>query len=215
MDIEALKKSWETIDHKINNSALLHYKLVETIISSRVTSTVDRIKTLNKFFYITLVAEAIFLVALFLGNPFDFSYTIQYVPYGILLAGVITAFLNLVKISQTLQRASARQSVGDYIQQIVDVYNRNKKFERWFGMIFLGTGLTIPLSFIPQKIDRLGLNQTILDVGIMTGVTLVIYIIAIWLGFFQPPYKKKLELDLKEWNELKDLAKEFSDQRTA
>jgi hypothetical protein len=211
MELDVLKKSWESLDKKVQQATAFNHKLVESIISSRVTTTVDKIKKMNNFFFIVLTIEIVLLIAIFLGNPFDFRYTLQYVPFGLLLIGIGIAFVNLTKISSALRELSPGSSTIDhYLKSIVSIYDRNKRFEKWFGVIFLSTGLVVPFAFLPQKLDRMSLSGALLDTGIMITVTLIIYIAAFKFGAFKNPHKEKLERDLAEWNELKALANEIS-----
>lgn len=210
MELEALKRSWESLDKKIRNAASFNEKLVEHIISSRVMTTVDKIKGLNNFFYTVLSIEVVVLIAILIGNPFDFSYRIQFLPYLLLLFGVIIAFANLLQISRAIRQLSPASKIDQYLKSIVSVYDRNKRFERWLGVSFLSIGLLVPFSFLPQKLDRMSLSGALLDIGIMISITLIIYIAAFKFGAFKNRHKEKLEKDLTEWNELKALANEMS-----
>lgn len=211
MELDVLKKSWESLDRKVQQATAFNHKLVESIISSRVTTTVDKIKKMNNFFFAVLTIEIVLLIAIFLGNPFDFRYTLQYVPFGLLMIGIGIAFINLRNISNAIRGLSpGSSSIDHYLKSIVSIYDRNKKFEKWFGVIFLSTGLVVPFSFLPQKLDRMSLGGALLDTGIMIAVTLIIYTAAFKFGAFKNRHKEKLERDLAEWNELKALANEIS-----
>ena len=145
MELEALKKSWESLDRKMQNVAAFNQKLVESIISARVMTTVDKIRRLNNFFYVVLCIEIIFLIALFMGNPFDFQYTLQYVPYVLILIGVVLAFVNLIHLSNAIRKLSPGDKIDHYLKGIVSMYDRNKRFEKWFGIIFLSLSFNFPL----------------------------------------------------------------------
>lgn len=212
MELELLMESWKVIDKKIQKAAVFNHKLLERIIASRVTTTVGNIKRLYSGFYVVLSVELIFLTALFAGNPFDFKYDLQFVPYALLSAGVVIAFINLIHIDRSIHRLSPDASIGHYLRSIVSIYNRNKRFEKWFGTILFSIGLLVPISFLPQKIERYGVTRGLLDCGIMISVTLILYIIAFKLGAFKNHYKDKLERDLAEWEELKTLASEIDSE---
>ncbi len=209
MELDALKKSWEQVNKRIQRATALNQKLVETIISSRVMTTVDKIKRLNSSFYIVLMIEVIFLGAILLGNPFDFRHWAQYIPYSLLFGGVIIAFFNLLHISRGIKKLSADTKIDRYVKGIVSLYDQNKRFEKWFGIILLSIGLTVPFSFLPSKIERMGLSGALLDIAIMISITGAIYLIAFKFGAFKNPYKDKLKRDLAEWEELKVLANEM------
>ena len=206
MELETFKKSWERLNDRLLQSEAFNDKLVESIITSRVMTTVDKIRRLYNSFFIVLTLELVFFIALFLGNPFDFQYRIQFVPFVILFIGVVIAFVNLVHITRAVSNLSPGVRIDRYLTSVINVYDQNKRFERWFGIIFLSMGLVIPFSFLPPKIERMGLNEALGDTAIMIGVTLVLYIIAFKLGAFKNPYKTSLEKDLEEWNELKTLS---------
>ncbi len=210
MELGTLKKSWEDLDKKLRNAASFNQKLVEHVISSRVMTTVDRINRLTNFFYIALSIESVFLIAILVGNPFDFSFRIQFVPYLLLLSGVILAFMNLLRISRSIRKLSPAIQIDQYLKGIVSVCDRNKRFERWFGLSFLSAGLLVPFSFLPQKIERMGLPGALADIGIMITITMIFYFAAFKFGAFKNRNKERLEADLAEFNELKALANEMN-----
>lgn len=205
MELELFRTSWEKLDKKLQSAALFNEKLLENIISTRVVTTVDKIKRLYLGFYLVLIVEIVFLIALFIGNPFDFKYKLQFLPYALLMTGVIVAFVNLISIDKAIRKLSPGVRIDHYLKSIVSIYEKNQRFEKWFGIIFLSVGLLVPLSFLPQRIERYGLMRGLLDQLIALTVVLGFYIAALKLGAFKNPYKDKLQRDLNEWNELRSL----------
>lgn len=206
MELELLKKSWDNLDKKIQKAAVFNEKLIESIVASKVMTTVGKLKKLYNSFFIVLTIEIIFLVAIFFGNPFDFKYSIQYVPYALLLIVVIIAFVNLVRIAVAIRKLSPASRIDLYVQEIISIYDRNNRFERWFGAISLSVGLLVPLSFLPKKIERYGMAGAWMDIAIMTGITLILYLLAFKFGAFNNPHKEKLKKELEEWKTLRALA---------
>ena len=209
MELEMLKQSWASLDKKIQHAAIFNQTLVERIIASRVMTTVDKIKSLYNGFYIVLSVESVALLAVLAGNPFDFKYTLQYLPYALLLIGVIIAFFNLLHLSRSIARLSAKSAIDQYVKGIVSIYDRNKRFERWFGLSFLAVGFLVPFSFLPNKITRLGLVGALIDIGIMIVITWVLFFLAFKFGLFRNRHKERLQKDLDEWQELRALADEM------
>ncbi|HEX6223368.1 MAG TPA: hypothetical protein VFZ52_03095, partial [Chryseolinea sp.] len=203
MELEMLKQSWASLDKKIQHAAIFNQTLVERIIASRVMTTVDKIKSLYNGFYIVLSVESVALLAVLAGNPFDFKYTLQYLPYALLLIGVIIAFFNLLHLSRSMARLSAKSAIDQYVKGIVSIYDRNKRFERWFGLSFLAVGFLVPFSFLPNKITRLGLVGALIDTGIMIIITWVLFFLAFKFGLFRNRHKERLQKDLDEWKELR------------
>jgi len=206
MELETLKASWERLDRKMERASLFNEKLVEHIVASKVTTTIDKMKNLYASFYVILSLEIVFFIGVFLGNPFDFKYKIQYVPYGLLLLGVCIAFVNLIILHQAIRKISPKSKVDEYVKNIISIFNQNKKFEKRFGIMFFSAGLLVPLSFLPQKIERLGVADGIKDLAIMISVVVILYALAFKFGAFKNPYKDQLERHLVEWNELQSLA---------
>ena len=211
MELEMLEKSWENLDKKMQQAAILNQKLIDTIISSRALSTIDKIKRLYYSFYIVLTIEVVILVGILAGNPFDFKYTLQYLPYLLLLIGVIIAFFNLLHISRSIARLSAKSAIDQYVKEIVAIYDRNQRFEKWFGLSFLAVGFLVPFSFLPNKIARVGVVGALIDTAIMILITWIMFIATFKFGFFKNRHKEKLQKDLEEWKELKALASEMTE----
>jgi hypothetical protein len=210
MELEILKQSWLRLDKKIQHATIFNQTLVEHIISSRVITTVDKIKSMYNGFYVVLSVETIALLAILAGNPFDFKYTLQYLPYLLLLIGVVIAFFNLLHISRSIARLSAKSAIDHYVKEIVAIYDRNKRFEKWFGLSFLAVGFLVPFSFLPNKIARVGVVGALIDTVIMIMISWIMFIAAFKFGLFKNRHKEKLQKDLEAWKELKALANEMA-----
>ena len=212
MELDVLKQSWERLDKKIQHTAIFNQTLVERIISSRVVTTVDKIKTMYNGFYVVLGVETVALIGILAGNPFDFKYTLQFLPYMLLMIGVVIAFFNLLHISRSIAKLSAKSAIDHYVKEIVAIYDRNKRFEKWFGLSFLAVGFLVPFSFMPNKIARMGVVGALIDTAIMILITWIMFIAAFKFGFFRNRHKEKLQKDLEDWKELKALANEMAKQ---
>jgi len=92
------------------------------------------------------------------------------------------------------------------VKGIVALYDQNKRFEKWFAIILFSIGLMVPFSFLPSKIERMGLSGALIDIAIMISISLAIYLVAFKAGAFKNPYKDKLKRDLAEWEELRVIA---------
>lgn len=210
MELEVLKKSWINLNEKFQRSTTFNQKLIESIISSRTFTTMDRIKRMYTGFYIVLTVEVVVLVAILVGNPFDFHYSVQFLPYALLLIGVIMAFMNLRHLSSAINKLSARSTIDLYLKGIVSIYDQNKRYEKWFGVSLLAVGLLVPFSFLPQKLERMSLTAALADTAIMISISLVLYISAFKLGAFKNKHKESLQKDLADWEELRTLANEMN-----
>ncbi len=211
MNIEELKSAWQVYDKKIQSAQSINEKLIESMIKERSVSRVSVIKRQYQAFFFMLTAELFLILAILAGNPFDFKYKVQYIPYVLLGIGIIIAFLNLLKLYRKLNGTLSGNSIGVFLKNILEMYEQNKVFEKWFGFIFLSVGFIIPLSFLPQKMERNSLTTSILETAVMMAGTLLLYLIAFRLGAFKNRHKEKFRNDLAELNELKAMSLELKE----
>ena len=106
---------------------------------------------------------------------------------------------------------TAKSAIDHYVKEIVAIYDRNKRFEKWFGLSFFAVGLLVPFSFIPNKIARIGVVGALIDTAIMILITWIMFFAAFKFGFFRNRHKEKLQKDLEDWKELKALANDMTE----
>ena len=173
MELEELKTTWGMYDKKILSTQTITQKLIESMIKERSVSRVERLKKQYFGFFVLLIVEAGFMLAILFGNPFDFKYQIQFLPFLLLLTGIIVAFINLTRYYEKISQPLTNKNIGTYLKSILDFYEKNKTYEKWFGLILLSIGFLVPLSFLPPKIKKnlpltspktlLGRRQELLD----------------------------------------------------
>jgi len=212
MNLEDLKSAWQVYDKKIQASQAINEKLIESIIKERSVSRVAVIKRQYHFFFFMMAVELVVLAAILIGNPFDFKYRVQFVPYVLVGIGVVVAIFNLLKLYRKLCGPLSNSPIGVFLKNILESYEQNKVFEQWFGVIFLSVGLIIPLSFLPHKMEHNTLTAAILEISLMMLGTLLLYLIAFRLGAFKNRHKEKFSKDLAELNELKAMSLELKEQ---
>jgi hypothetical protein len=158
-----------------------------------------------------MIFNLLFIAAIFWGNPFDFKYTAQYIPYGILAVGVLMAIAALIKSFQSFSIDINSMSLENFLTKTLHEYEKNKKIETWFGRIILSAGLLTAFSFLPKKLENKELLQALAETAFIVLMTLVIYFIAFKAGAFKNRKKEAFENDLKEWNELKSISADLKD----
>lgn len=210
MNIEQLKREWQQFDQRLTMSERLNEQLVLSILKERSRSRISRIRRESMLYLFLMTITLAFLVAILIGNPFDFKYFLQYVPYGLLASGVLAAILSLIK---TLQRFSANinnVSLDVFLKQTIEGYEKNKKMEGWFGITIFCAGLLTVFSFLPKKLENKDVWTALGETAIMVAITLVIYLIAFKSGAFKNRKQEGFENDLKELNELKTLSSDLN-----
>jgi hypothetical protein len=211
MDLELLKSSWENIEKRMHHTQAFNEHIIESVIASRVSTTTDRIKASYRSFYFVLGVEIFALTAVLAGNPFDFIYNYQFIPFALLLCGVVVALVNLVGLHKSINSLSPDMRIDNYLKGILSVYEKNKKFEKWFAIILLSIGLMVPFSFLPGKLEKMSPTNALLDTAIPVAISAILFIVAMKAGLFRNRNKERLEKELNEWTKLKTLAMSLED----
>ncbi|MGB4840412.1 MAG: hypothetical protein WBP08_15530 [Saprospiraceae bacterium] len=200
MELEQLKNEWQKIEKKVAKSEKLNQTLVNTLLNTKSTSILDQMKARHTSLLIILGIEIIFFIAVLLGNPFDFKYKFQYLPFVLLIIIILIAAISLYKFSKAVATDMAKYSLKNTLENILEYYRKNETYDKYFGIISFSIGLLVPWSFLPNKIANTGWSESLLEIGVMTIITLLIYLIAFWLGAFKNKSREKLSNTLAEWN---------------
>jgi len=212
MNIDEIKAEWKQYSKQLEVSQRLNEHLLLSMLKERSRSRVSKIKRNNTVHLLLMLATLLFLVAIFAGNPFDFKYRLQYIPYGILFIGVLLAIFSLVKSLKSVSTNINNVSLDNFLKKTIAEYEKNKKIERWVGIIIFSAGVLTAFSFLPKKLENKEFWQAIGETTIMILITMAIYFIAFKLGAFKNKNKEEFENDLKEWSELKNISMELNDK---
>lgn len=202
MNLEELKSAWQVYDQKLQSSQAINEKIIMSMIKERSKSRVSRLRRENGLLSAVLFLELLLLGAIFMGNPFDFKYTVQFVPYVFLVIGIIMALAVLLKNYKMLDVDINNANLSAFLKNIIGEYEKNKQAEKWFGIIILSSGCLTVLSFLPNKLDKKGLWPAIIDTAIPMIICLAIYFMAFKLGAFKNRKAEAFKEDLQELEEL-------------
>lgn len=214
MNLEELKAEWQQYNQKLVFSQRLNERLILSMLKERSRSRVSRIRRENWIYMGWMTGTLVFLGGIFAGNPFDFIYTWQYIPYGMLIAGVILAIISLINSLRNFTVNINKANLDTFLKRTIEEYEKNKKIQAAFGIIMLLAGLSSVFSFLPKKLAHKELWPALGETALMIGITLLIYFIAFKSGAFKNRKKEGFENDLKELNELKALSSELADKST-
>ena len=211
MNIDQLKTDWQRYNQKLELSQRLNEQLIHSMLKERSRSRIAKIRRDNILYMVLMMMNLVILAAIFAGNPFDFKYLLQYIPYGILTIGVLMAMVSLFKSLQSFNVNLNHVNLDAFLKKTIVEFEKNRKMERWFGIIIVFAGVLTGLSFLPHKLQNKPLGQALIETAVSMGIAVVIYIIAFKLGAFKNRKKEGFENDLKELKELKALAAELGD----
>ena len=212
MNIDEIKTEWKQYSIKLEISQRLNEHLILSMLKERSRSRVSKIIRNNTIYLVLMLATLVFLIAIFAGNPFDFKYWLQYIPYGILFIGVLLAVISLVKSLKSFTTNINNLTLDSFLKRTIAEYEKNKKIEHWFGIIIFSAGILTAFSFLPKKLEHKELWPAIGETAISILITIAVYFIAFKLGAFKNKNKEEFENDLKEWNELKNISIELNEK---
>ena len=211
MNVEQIKEEWARYNEKLSLSRQLSDKLIISMLKERSRSRISAIRRSNLLYLLLMSLVLILLIAIFTGNPFDFEYSWQFIPYGVLVIGVIITIITLVQSLLGLPADLNKLDLSSFLKQTVSAYDRKKKVESWFGIIMFTGGVLTVFSFLPGKLKNKTVSEAILETGLLVLITIIIYFIAFKAGAFKNHNKAAFENDLKELNNLKELSAEFQE----
>jgi MFS family permease len=211
MNVEQIKMEWNRYNEKLSLSQQLSEKLIISMLKERSRSRISAIRRSNFLYLLLMCMVFTFLIAIFAGNPFDFNYGWQFIPYGVLLIGVLITIITLVQSLQSLPADLNKLDLSSFLKQTVLAYDRKRKVESWFGIIMFTGGVLTVFSFLPGKLKNNSVTEALLETGLLVVITIIIYFIAFKAGAFKNRNKAAFENDLKELNNLRDLSAEFQE----
>ena len=211
MNLEQLKTEWRQYDQKLALSQRLNEQIIQSMLRERSRSRVAKIRCDNILYLVLMLSNLILLGAIFAGNPFDFKYDLQYIPFGILAAGVLIAIASLIKSLQSFNVDLNTVNLDHFLRKTIGEFEKNKKMQGRFGLLIFSSGMLTAFSFLPKKLEHKELWPALGETLLSMAITLAIYFIAYKLGAFKNRKKEGFENDLKELNNLKSISAELSE----
>lgn len=202
MNLEELKSAWQVYDQKLRLSQAIDEKIIISMIKERSKSRIARLRRENALLSVILFIELLLLGAIFMGNPFDFKYKLQFMPFIFLVIGIIMALAVLLKNYKMLDVEISNANLSAFLKKIIGEYDKSKEAEKWFGLIILSSGCMTVLSFLPNKLDKKGVWPAIIDTAIPMMICLAIYFLAFKFGAFKNRKADAFKDDLRELEEL-------------
>ena len=208
MNLEELKSAWQVYDQKLTFSQKINEKIVFSMIRERSNSRLSKMKRENRLLMLFMFFEFFVLLAVFLGNPFDFVYLWQYIPFLFLLIGNLMAIVMLFKVYKMINVDITGIDLSSFLIRLIQSYEKNKKAEGWFGAIMFVSGCLTIFSFLPNKLAQKTLSLALLDTLIPLLICILIYYFAFKLGAFKNKKSEEFKRDLQELQQFSSELKE-------
>lgn len=205
MNLEELKSVWNAYDKQLQSSKVLNEKLVRSMIKERSQTRMTKVRQENKLLFIVMIIELLFIGAILVGNPFDFVYTAQYIPFILLSVGIVLALINIYKNTSVLSANLSYVALDSFLKNVINEYEKNRKLQQWFGGIMLASACLVIVAFLPNKLENKELIPALTETAVMIAITLAVYFLMLKSGIFKTHTKEEFQNDLKELEDLKAL----------
>lgn len=212
MDIDDLKLTWKEYDRKLQSTQAINEKIILSMITERSGNRFSKVRRRYQFGLLWMFICFSFSILVLVTNPFDYRYTIQYVPICVFAVGLGILIADMIRSYATFQKISVTHyNVGESLKRIIEVYEKPKKFLHYTVIVFLFSQVVLlPLSFLPRTIDRLGLGLALAERLIPIAIGVAILYAAHKLGAFKETHADKFREDLNELESLKKMSAELA-----
>lgn len=215
MELDELKATWKQLDIKLQNTQLISNKIIVSMIRERSSSRLAKVKRRYLFLLLYLAIWLSVGVAVLAGNPFDYSMQLEFAPIFVYCACLSVLTLFLIKINIDLQNVEVNQdSISISIKKIISIiekYENPNQFLSWARRLLLvSTTVLFPLSFLPRKIARVGLQAGLIDTLIPILISAILVLVAYKFGAFQEKNADRFKEYLTDLNELKGLSEQMN-----
>ncbi|HEX8378725.1 MAG TPA: hypothetical protein VF602_12985 [Pedobacter sp.] len=217
MNLDELKSAWKEYDTKLQSTQILSDKLVVSMIKERSSSRLSKVKRRFNFASLYLAGWTIVGLCILVGNPFDYSQTVEFIPIAIYFLCMLFLSKAMINLSLDLHKMEINQdSLHSSVNKVIEIINSYEKpaqLLRWALRLLIFTATVLfPLSFLPRKIERLGIWGGIGDMLVSISISAALIFIAHNLGAFKHHQADKFRADLRELEELKSVSKEMQEQ---
>lgn len=202
MNLEELKSEWAGLSLQLETTQRLQMTVLKSVLNEKSHSRIQRLKSRTLFFIVVFLLELLAIGSVFLGNPFDFIYTWQYVPFIFMALAVAAALSKMISRYQALRKSYNDEPVEAYLKRIITYYEKNHQAEKWLRYSFLVIGLSMPMALISPNLFEINSGKFIKSFGLFTAITLLLYFVVSKVGLFKNMIVNDLELDMKILHEI-------------
>lgn len=216
MELEELKAVWKEYDAKLLSGKAISDKLIASMIKEKSQSRLSKVKQRYLFGIFYLMLWLIAGLAVVIGNPFDYTQILEFLPMVIYCVCMLVLIISMVNTNRNLQKIEINQDTIETslskIIAVIEKYENPNRFMGWtLKLMLISTTFLLPLSFLPRKIERAGLWNGIIDTIIPIAISFALVIIAHKLGAFKGRQGNRFVEYLHELKDLKGLSKELAD----
>ena len=214
MNLDELKISWKEYDRKLQSARAINEKLIDSMITERAGNRFAKVRRqylLGLTWMLVCLAFGVLVIA---TNPFDYDATIQFIPMGIFVVGLVILVIGLITKYVALKKiAISHDNVADALRKVISIYDKPRKFLNYTVIIFLFSQVFLfPLSFLPRSIEVRGLWPALGERLIPISIALIVLLVAYKLGAFKDRHADRFREDLSELEQLKMMSAELDSE---
>nr|WP_199083359.1 hypothetical protein [Pedobacter sp. ASV19] len=213
MNLDELKGAWNAYSDRVKTTADIEEEAIAGMVREKSGSVVSRIQ--KSYIYGISMAGfyALCFVALILGNAFDYTYSLQFIPLLLMLACFIVVLVLLLYARAGLKRADLYlQSPQMYLDEVIKAYRKPQRFLfSLVVLVFVSSSILIPLTFLPRKLEHEDVWYSLAQVFLPLVMVAVVYLAAKRMGYLNKKQWYGFKTNLEELNKLKRLASELKD----
>ncbi|MGR3810985.1 hypothetical protein [Jiulongibacter sp. NS-SX5] len=196
MNLEELKNQWAAQQVQSKN---LHVKSIAYHLKNKTDNKMDKLIQSNRFILFVFGLEILLLVAVLMGNPFDFHLVWQYAPFIQLLGFILVGFVRTGLSIKRIRSLTSHEAVGEYLKKAIHELKATQKANQWFRLSFLAAGIGTLFSFIPHLTESRSFTSALPFIVGMVALSWGLYWLFEKSGWIKDSTTKKLESDYAEW----------------
>ena len=204
MDLDDFKTTWQAYEQKLDSTQRLSHQLLDLVLRNRSRSTIDKMIRELRLATSIMFSLVLFFIAVIVGNPFDYTRFLHFVPAFcyLIIAGAGLYFLrqhNSALRRATLHTHDLYQALSDLIQLRT---RHTKQMERVWVLAMLA-GSMVMLPVVIRKFPEDSWTSTVLMVLVPIGMTIVSVGLSRMAGMFTDHHLDELREQVKELEELR------------
>ncbi|WP_461077886.1 hypothetical protein [Spirosoma flavus] len=203
LNLDEFKANWKNYEQKLDANQRSTQHILAIVQRNRSRSTLDKMIQEIRLPGAILFVLTWFFIAVIVGNAFDYTEVVHYVPAGCYVLIAATGFYFLMKHLATLRRTTLpTHDLRQAIITLIALRIRHTTLMRWVWILAMLAGSMIMLPTIVRRFASNGWLYTGLIVGIPIAITALSIGLASLAGMFKDPYLDELLAQVDELDEL-------------
>ena len=204
MNLDELKTAWNRLDENVLASQKFSEQMVLSMMKDRSKSTLANMQRELRRVAVFFSALLVLFAAIILGNPFDYTRWLEYVPVVLYSLLVVTALIIIFNEYCEFRAVSLTKSnLRESLRLVIQSYEGYQSTMENVWKLSLVAGFLFGVSLTARNFEAYGWTKSLLVVGGQAITVLLLYGVARWV-FTRLPGTHALELraHLQELDEL-------------